>query len=53
MRGSLLALEMLVRALQGSHLSRLLVLWLLWTTRVHDLVTELLELLLQLEVRVC
>jgi hypothetical protein len=42
----LLALEMLMRTLQGCHLSWLLVLWLLRAARVHHLVAELLKLLL-------
>ena len=50
-RRSLLRLEMRVRALQGSHWRWLLVLVLLWAG-MHDLVAELLKLLLQLEVRI-
>lgn len=50
-RWSLLGLEMGMRALQGSHWRRLLVLVLLWAG-MHDLIAELLELLLQLQVRI-
>lgn len=50
---SLLCVVMRVRALQGSHLGWLLVLRLLRTTSVHNLVAELLELLLKLQIRIC
>jgi hypothetical protein len=52
MRRSLLCLEMRMRTLQGSHWGWLLVLRLLGSGRMHDLVTELLELLLKLQVRI-
>jgi hypothetical protein len=48
----LLSLKVRVRALQGSHLGWLLVLRLLGAVRVHDLVAELLQLLLQLKFRI-
>jgi hypothetical protein len=52
MRWSLLCLEMRMRTLQGSHWGWLLVLRLLGSGRMHDLVTELLKLLLKLQVRI-
>lgn len=50
-RRSLLGLKMRMRALQGSHWGWLLVLVFLWAG-MHDLIAELLEFLLQLQVRV-
>ena len=41
-----------MRTLQGSHWGWLLILWLLGSGRMHDLVTELLKLLLKLQVRI-
>ena len=52
MRWALLCLKMRMRTLQGSHWDWLLILRLLGSGRMHDLVTELLKLLLKLQFRI-